>query len=69
MLRCEDFIAEPQRTIRRMLDLAWEEATPLPHAAEHEVKMGSEPQHMGELERLPDRDGGDTPGTEGELLI
>jgi hypothetical protein len=40
MLRCEDFIAEPRRTIRRILELVWEETTPLPHVAEHEVKIG-----------------------------
>jgi hypothetical protein len=41
MLRCEDFIAEPRRrTIRRILELAWEETTLLPHVAEHEVKIG-----------------------------
>ncbi len=40
MLRCEDFTAEPQRTIRRILELVREETIPLPHVAEHEVKLG-----------------------------
>jgi len=40
MLCCEDFIAEPQRTIRRILELVREDTIPLPHVAEHEVKIG-----------------------------
>ena len=40
MLRYEDFVAEPQKTIRRILELVGEETAPLPHAAEHEVKLG-----------------------------
>ncbi len=40
MLRYEDFVAEPQRTIRQVLELAGEERASLPHVAEHEVKLG-----------------------------
>jgi hypothetical protein len=40
MLRYEDFVAEPQRTIRRVLELVGEETAPLLHVAEHEVKLG-----------------------------
>ncbi len=40
MLRCGDFTAEPQRTIRRILELVREETIPLPHVAEHEVTLG-----------------------------
>jgi len=40
MLRYEDFVAEPQRTIRQVLELVREEAAPLPHVAKHEVKLG-----------------------------
>jgi hypothetical protein len=40
MLRYEDFVDEPQKTIRRVLELVQEEKTPLPYAAEHEVKLG-----------------------------
>ena len=40
LLRYEDFIAEPQKTIRRILKLVGEEATPLPHVGEHEVQLG-----------------------------
>ncbi len=40
LLRYEDFITEPQKTIRRILKLVGEEATPLPHVDEHEVQLG-----------------------------
>jgi Sulfotransferase family len=43
MLRYEDFVAEPQRTIRRVLELVGEGAASLPHVADHEVKLG--PNH------------------------
>jgi hypothetical protein len=40
MLRYEDFVAEPKRTIGRILELVQEETAPLPHVAGHEVKLG-----------------------------
>ena len=40
MLRYEDFVAEPRKTIRRVLELVQEEKAPLPYAAEHAVKLG-----------------------------
>lgn len=40
MLRYEDFAAEPQKTIGRVLELVQEERAALPHVAEHEVKLG-----------------------------
>ena len=41
MLRYEDFVAEPRRGIERALELVDEEAAPLPHVGEHEVKLGA----------------------------
>jgi hypothetical protein len=40
MLRYEDFVAEPKRSIGRVLELVQEETAPLPHVTEHEVKLG-----------------------------
>ncbi len=40
MLRYEDFIAEPRKSVERILKLVGEELAPLPHVAEHEVKLG-----------------------------
>jgi len=40
MLRYEDFVANPQRTIRQVLELVGEGTASLPHVAEHEVKLG-----------------------------
>lgn len=40
LLRYEDFVAEPQRAIARVLELVGEEKISLPHAGEHEVKLG-----------------------------
>jgi hypothetical protein len=40
LLRYEDFVAEPQRAVRRILGLVHEETTPLPHVSEHEVELG-----------------------------
>jgi hypothetical protein len=40
MLRYEDFVAEPKRTIGRILELVQGETAPLSHVAGHEVKLG-----------------------------
>ncbi len=40
IVRYEDFVAKPQKTTRQILGLVGEETTPLPHMAEHEVKLG-----------------------------
>jgi len=40
VLRYEDFVAEPQRTIREVLEFVQEGATPLPHMTEYKVKLG-----------------------------
>src|SRR5215208_770093 len=40
MLRYEDFVANPQRTIRQVLELVGEGTASLPHVAKHEVKLG-----------------------------
>jgi hypothetical protein len=40
MLRYEDFVAEPQKAIGRLLGLVGEEGAPRPHVAEHEVELG-----------------------------
>jgi len=39
MLRYEDFVAEPRKTIGRVLESAREEATPLPHVADNKVEL------------------------------
>ena len=40
MLRYEDFVAEPQKAIGRVLGLVGEEWTSRPHVAEHKVELG-----------------------------
>jgi hypothetical protein len=40
LLRYEDFVAQPQKALRRVLELVDESSTPLPHVAEHEVELG-----------------------------
>jgi hypothetical protein len=40
MLRYEDFVAEPQKAIGRVLGLVGEEWASRPHVAEHEVELG-----------------------------
>lgn len=40
MLRYEDFVAEPQVTIARILGLVQEQAASVPYVAEREVKLG-----------------------------
>jgi hypothetical protein len=40
LLRYEDFVAEPQKTIGRVLKLVHEEDAPRPHVGEHEVELG-----------------------------
>ena len=52
MLRYEDFVAEPRKTIRRVLEPVQEEATSLPHVAEHEVKLGANHNIWGNPNRF-----------------
>lgn len=52
MLRYEDFVAEPQETIGRVLELAGEETAPLPHVGEHEVKLGTNHNIWGNPNRF-----------------
>jgi hypothetical protein len=52
LLRYEDFVAEPQKTIRRVLELVQEEAASLPHVAEHEVKLGANHNIWGNPNRF-----------------
>lgn len=52
MLRYEDFVAEPRKTIEGALELVWEEATPVPHVAEHEVKLGANHNIWGNPNRF-----------------
>ena len=40
LLRYEDFVAQPQKALRQVLELVDESSTPLPHVAEHEVELG-----------------------------
>ena len=40
LLRYEDFVAQPQKALRRVLELVNEGSTPLPHVGEHEVQLG-----------------------------
>ena len=40
MLRYEDFVAEPQKALARVLELVGEEAAPRPRVVEHKVKLG-----------------------------
>jgi hypothetical protein len=40
MLRYEDFVAEPRRTIEQALEVVDEGTAPLPHVGEHEVQLG-----------------------------
>ncbi|MBA3474563.1 MAG: sulfotransferase [Rubrobacter sp.] len=64
LLRYEDFVAEPQRTIRRILGLVQEETALLPHVSEHEVELGvnhniwGNPSRFrtGKVEVRPDRE-------------
>ena len=52
MLRYEDFIAEPRRSIERTLELVGEGTTPLPHVGEHEVKLGANHNIWGNPNRF-----------------
>ena len=52
MLSYEDFVAEPRRSIERALELVGEEATPLPHVGEHEVKLGGNHNIWGNPNRF-----------------
>ncbi len=52
MLRYEDFVAEPRRSIQRVLELADEETAPLPHVGEHEVKLGANHNIWGNPNRF-----------------
>jgi hypothetical protein len=52
MLRYEDFVTEPRKTIGRVLELVQEETTPLPHVAEHEVKLGANHNIWGNPNRF-----------------
>ena len=52
MLRYEDFIAEPRKTIGRVLELVREETAPLPHVAEHEVELGANHNIWGNPNRF-----------------
>jgi Sulfotransferase family len=64
LLRYEDFVAEPQKAVRRILGLVHEETAALPHVSEHEVMLG--PNHniwgnpsrfrTGRVEVWPDRE-------------
>jgi hypothetical protein len=40
LLRYDDFVAQPQKALRRVLELVDESSTPLPHVVEHEVELG-----------------------------
>lgn len=40
LLRYEDFVAEPQKAVGRVLELVGEETASRPHVGEHEVKLG-----------------------------
>lgn len=52
MLRYEDFIAEPRKTIGRVLELVREEEAPLPHVTEHEVELGTNHNIWGNPNRF-----------------
>ncbi len=52
MLRYEDFVAEPQKTIGRALELVGEETAPLSHVAEREVKLGANHNIWGNPNRF-----------------
>lgn len=52
MLRYEDFVDEPQKTIGRVLELVQEETASLPHVAEHEVKLGANHNIWGNPNRF-----------------
>lgn len=52
MLRYEDFVAEPQKAIGRVLGLLGEEGAPRPHVAEHEVELGVNHNVWGNPGRL-----------------
>jgi hypothetical protein len=52
MLRYEDFVAEPRKTIGRVLELVQEETAPLPHVSEHEVKLGANHNIWGNPNRF-----------------
>jgi sulfotransferase family protein len=52
ILRYEDFVAEMQATIARVLELVREEPISLPHVAEHEVKLGTNHNIWGNPSRL-----------------
>jgi hypothetical protein len=51
-LRYEDFVAEPQKSIERVLELVQEETAQLPHVAEHEVKLGANHNIWGNPNRF-----------------
>jgi hypothetical protein len=52
MLRYEDFVAEPRRTIERALEIVDEGTAPLPHVGEHEVKLGANHNIWGNPNRF-----------------
>jgi hypothetical protein len=52
MLRYEDFVAEPRRSIGRALKLVDEGAAPQPHVGEHEVKLGANHNIWGNPNRF-----------------
>ncbi len=52
MLRYEDFVAEPRKTVGRALELVQEETAPLPHVGEHEVILGANHNIWGNPNRF-----------------
>ncbi len=52
MLCYEDFVAEPRRTIQRVLEVADEESAPLPHVGQHEVELGANHNIWGNPNRF-----------------
>jgi hypothetical protein len=52
LLRYEDFVATPQKSIGRVLDLVGEEAAPRPHVTEHEVELGVNHNVWGNPDRF-----------------
>jgi hypothetical protein len=52
LLRYEDFVVEPRRSIERALKLVDEETAPLPHVGEHEVRLGANHNIWGNPNRF-----------------
>ncbi len=52
LLRYEDFVAEPRKTLGHVLELVKEETARLPHTAEREVKLGVNHNVWGNPSRL-----------------